>query len=178
MFGKKSLLFLAAAAGLRVAHADFMVYTEPPIPTSAIPTFANRVDAQSWTTSVFFNARIAYGRFTNSLGEAYKSSESSAASEIQAFAQSASNYSIPAAVTDPATTTSFYSAPDWYTALPSGARAFKEQQVSDEFSILRSVIAARATTATSTGGAAAPTARAWVAGEFGVMAAAAAAAFL
>lgn len=173
MFGKTGLLLLAAATGFRVAQADFMVYTEPPIPTSAIPSFANPSDAASWTTSVFFNANIAYGRFTNSLGSTYKSSESSAASEIAAFVRTASNYSIPAAVTDPGTTT-FYSRPDWYTALPSGARAFKEQQVSDQFSIVRSVIDARATTRSSTAGAV-PTARVWVAGEFGVMAAAAAA---
>ena len=44
MYLKKSLLFLAAAAGVQVAHADFMVYTEPPIPTSAIPSFANPSD--------------------------------------------------------------------------------------------------------------------------------------
>ena len=44
MFGKTGLLFLAAAAGLRVAQADFIVYTEPPIPTSAIPSFANPSD--------------------------------------------------------------------------------------------------------------------------------------
>lgn len=41
MFGKKSLLFLAAAAGVRVAQADFMVYTTAPIPTTAVPSFAN-----------------------------------------------------------------------------------------------------------------------------------------
>lgn len=80
-------------------------------------------------------------------------------------------------MTDDSTTTTFFSKPDWYTALPSGAKAFKEQQVSDQFSIVRSVIDARATTASSTAGAA-PTARAWVDAKFGVMAAAAAAAFL
>ncbi|CAO2655197.1 Nn.00g102610.m01.CDS01 [Neocucurbitaria sp. VM-36] len=176
MFGKTGLLFLAAATGLRVAQADFIVYTEPPIPTSAIPSFANPSEAASWTTSVFLNANFAYGRFTNSLGSTYKQSESSVASEIAAFVSTASNYSIPAAVTDSGTTT-FFSQPDWYTALPSGARAFKEQQVSDQFSIVRSVIEAGATTATSTAGAA-PTARAWVDAKFGVMAAAAAAAFL
>jgi hypothetical protein len=80
-------------------------------------------------------------------------------------------------VTDDSTTTTFFSKPNWYTALPSDARAFKEQQVSDQFSIVRSVIAARVTTAKSTG-AAVPTARAFLDGKFGVMAAAAAAAFL
>ncbi|KAJ4362336.1 hypothetical protein N0V83_010429 [Neocucurbitaria cava] len=176
MFGKTGLLFLAAAAGLRVAQADFMVYTEPPIPTSAIPSFANPSDAASWTTSVFLNANFAYARFTSSLGSSYEQSSSSAASEVAAFVSTASNYSIPAEVTESGTTT-FYSKPDWYTALPSGVRAFKEQQVSDQFSIVRSVIDARATTASSTAGAA-PTARAWVDAKFGVMAAAAAAAFL
>lgn len=76
-------------------------------------------------------------------------------------------------------TPTFFSKPDWYTALPSRARAFKEQQVSDQFSIVRNVIAARVTPASSTG-AAMPTAVPghWFGAEFGVMAAAAAAAFL
>ncbi|KAF1944045.1 hypothetical protein EJ02DRAFT_452890 [Clathrospora elynae] len=183
MFGKASILLLAAAAGLHVARADFMVYTEPPIPTSAIPTFSNPSDASSWTTSVFLNAQIAYGRFTQSLGPAYQTSLTSARSEIDAFVSTASNYTIPPEVTNADETPTYFSKPDWYTALPSGARAFKEQQVNDQFSIVRSVIAARETTggqgASSTAGAV-PTARAqaWIGAEFGVMAAAAAAAFL
>jgi len=56
-------------------------------------------------------------------------------------------------------------------------RAFKEQQVSDQFSIVRMVIAARATTASSTG-AAVPTSQAFLDAKFGAMAAAAAAVFL
>jgi hypothetical protein len=32
---------LAAAAALRVAQADFMVYTVPPIPTDTIPKFTD-----------------------------------------------------------------------------------------------------------------------------------------
>ncbi|KAJ4320087.1 hypothetical protein N0V94_003557 [Neodidymelliopsis sp. IMI 364377] len=178
MYLKSSLFFLAAAAGINVANADFMVYTVPPIPTDAIPSFTNPVDATSWTASVYLNGNIAYRSFTNSLGEPYKSSQSSAASEIAAFAATASNYSIPAAVTETGTTTSIFSKPDWYTALPSGARAFKEQQVSDQFSIVRQVIEARQTTASSTGGAAAPTTLPFIDAKFGALAAAAAAAFL
>ena len=44
MYLKSGLLYLAAAAGLTTVNADFMVYTEPPIPTSAIPSFANPSD--------------------------------------------------------------------------------------------------------------------------------------
>lgn len=44
MYLTRGLLFLAAATGLSVVNADFMVYTEPPIPTSAIPSFANPSD--------------------------------------------------------------------------------------------------------------------------------------
>jgi hypothetical protein len=178
MFAKIGLLLLTAAAGV---VGDFMVYTEPPIPTSAIPTFANPSDASSWTTSVFLNAQIAYGRFTGSLGEPYQSSLTSARSEIDAFVRTATNYSIPAEVTMADETPTYFSRPDWYTALPSAARSFKEQQVSDQFSIVRSVIAARAPTSTTgSEGAAMPTALAgqWLPAEFGVMAAAAAAAFL
>ncbi|OWY52798.1 DUF1749-like protein [Alternaria alternata] len=177
MFAKTGLLLLTAAAGV---VGDFMVYTEPPIPTSAIPTFANPSDASSWTTSVFLNAQIAYGRLTGSLGEPYQSSLTSARSEIDAFVRTATNYSIPAEVTMADETPTYFSRPDWYTALPSAARSFKEQQVSDQFSIVRSVIAARAPTSTiGSEGAAMPTALAgqWLPAEFGVMAAAAAAAF-
>ncbi|RMZ71232.1 lignostilbene dioxygenase family [Pyrenophora seminiperda CCB06] len=176
MFKKTGLLLLAAAA---CCQADFMVYTEPPIPTSAIPTFSNPSDASSWTTSVFLNAKIAYGRFTASLGAPYQSSLTSARSEIDNFVKTATNYSIPAEVTMADQTPTYFSKPNWYTALPSAARAFKEQQVQDQFSVVRSVIAARQTTATSTG-AAVPTAhvQGWLGAEFGIMAAAAAAAFL
>jgi hypothetical protein len=134
--------------------------------------------AASWTTSVFLNAQLAYGRFTRSLGSSYQSSLTSARSEIDGFVATASNYSIPAEVTQADETPTYFSKPDWYTALPSGARAFKEQQVSDQFSVVRSVIA-RTSTVTSTAGAV-PTARVgeWVGAEFGVMAAAAMAAFL
>ncbi|KAF9700281.1 hypothetical protein EKO04_001866 [Ascochyta lentis] len=177
MYLKSCLLFLAAAAGIPVANADFMVYTEPPIPTSAIPSFANSVDAASWTTSVALNAGFAFRSFTAALGEPYQSSSSSAASEIAAFASTASNYSIPAAVTESGTTT-FFGAPTWYSALPSGARAFKEQQVEDQFSIVRQIIASRQTTSSSSGGASMPTAAPFLDKKFGALAAAAAAAFL
>lgn len=138
----------------------------------------NPQQAASWTTSVFLNANFAYNSFTRSLGDPYKSSQSSAASEIAAFVSTASNYSIPAAVTETTTTQTFYGAPTWYSALPSGARAFKEQQVSDQFSIVRQVIGSRQTTSSSSGAASVPTGRPFVRVEFGAMAAAAAAAFL
>jgi hypothetical protein len=137
----------------------------------------NITQASGWTFSVLVNGNRAYGSYTNGLGSTYQSSRSSAASEIAAFVQTASNYSIPADVTVDDTTTTFFSRPDWYTALPSGARSFKERQVSDQFSIVRSVIAARQTTATSTGRAV-PTAQAFLDAKFGAMAAAAAAVFL
>lgn len=48
MYFPKALAFLAVAAGLDLARADFMVYTEPPIPTSAIPSFANPSDVRPY----------------------------------------------------------------------------------------------------------------------------------
>lgn len=113
------------------------------------------------------------------MGEAYKSSVDSARSEIKAFAASAQNYSIPAVITDDAATTSISDGvPDWYTALPSAVRQFKEQQVANQFSIVREVIADDTTaTASSTGGAM-PTPRAGIGAGFGAMAAIAAGVFL
>ncbi|KAH7384416.1 hypothetical protein DE146DRAFT_668555 [Phaeosphaeria sp. MPI-PUGE-AT-0046c] len=168
---------LATAAAIGLAQADFMVYTAPPIPTDSIPKFTDPAEASGWTFSVLVNGNRAYNSFTSALGSTYQSSRSSAASEIAAFARSASNYSIPADVTNDGTTTTFFSKPDWYTALPSGAKAFKEQQVSDQFRIVRSVIDSKATTASSTG-AAVPTSQAFLDAKFGAMAAAAAAIFL
>ncbi|KAH9877749.1 hypothetical protein J1614_002966 [Plenodomus biglobosus] len=174
MFGKSSLLFLAVAAGIQVAHADFMVYTEPPIPTSAIPSFANPSDAASWTTSVFLNARLAYGRFTSSLGEPYQSSLTSARSEIDEWVRSGPSFVVPSEVTIASETPTYFSKPDWYDALPTGARAFKEQQVADQFSIVRSVISAREPTSSTSSAAAAQTlAPQWMRKEFGVLAGAA-----
>lgn len=37
-------IFSATALCATLASADFMVYTEPPIPTSLIPSFTNRAD--------------------------------------------------------------------------------------------------------------------------------------
>ncbi|KAL7773230.1 hypothetical protein CFE70_003194 [Pyrenophora teres f. teres 0-1] len=175
MFKKTGLLLLAAAACCR---ADFMVYTEPPIPTSAIPSFANPADLDHLRLPQRKN-RL---RPLHSLARpSYQASLTSARSEIDNFVKTATNYSIPAEVTMADETPTYFSKPNWYTALPSRARAFKEQQVQDQFSIVRSVIAGRQTTATSTStGGAVPTAMAngWLGAEFGLMAAAAAAAFL
>ncbi|KAI8932142.1 hypothetical protein NX059_011025 [Plenodomus lindquistii] len=179
MFGRSSLFFLATLAGFQVVHADFMVYTEPPIPTTAIPSFANPSDAASWTTSVFLNARLAYGRFTSSLGEPYQSSLTSARSEIDEFVRTASNFSIPTEVTVASTTPTYFSKPDWYDSLPTAARAFKEQQVEDQFSIVRSVIGpSEPTSSSSSAGAAQTLAPQWMNKEFGMLAGAAVAAFL
>lgn len=72
---------------------------------------------------------------------------------------------------------SFYSAPTWYSALPSGARAFKELQVQDEFSIVKGVIEARQTKS-STGAASQATGTPLLRGEFGALAVVAAGVFL
>jgi hypothetical protein len=193
---RSGLLLLAAAAGIRVAHADFMVYTQPPIPTDAVPSFANTADvihslphawppltssqAAQWTTSVGIAARFAYANFVESLGPEYESSKSSVASEVKAFFETAKNYTVSSTVTMDGPTQTFLTKPDWYTALPSGVRAFKEQQVSDQFSIVRSVIGGeqQGTTASSTAAASAPTPGGLLDAKFGALAAVAAAAFL
>lgn len=46
MFGIRVVLLLASLASLRVAQADFMVYTQPPIPSSAVPSFANQQEVR------------------------------------------------------------------------------------------------------------------------------------
>lgn len=38
---------LAAAAAFRVAQADFMIYTVPPIPTDQIPRFTDPAEVRS-----------------------------------------------------------------------------------------------------------------------------------
>jgi hypothetical protein len=131
--------------------------------------------------SVDLAANRAYKSFTKELGSTYHSSQSSAASEIEAFVHSAHNYSIPNEVTDFHTTTTFFSKPDWYDAQPSAARAFKELQVLDQFSIVKSIIDAgtiKASSTASSTGAAVPTAQVFSDAKFGVMAAVAAAMFL
>jgi hypothetical protein len=201
---------VAAATALRVVQADFMVYTEPPIPIDSMPQLtdpaevgspasfithppADYIKASGWSLSVSIAANSAYKSLTKELGATYRSSRSSAASEIEAFVHSAHNYSIPKEVTDFHTTTTFFSKPDWYDALPTAARAFKELQVVDQFSIVKSIVDAAATEASSKAssmassiasslasstGAAAPTAQAFLDAKFGAMAAVAAAVFL
>jgi hypothetical protein len=146
-------LLLAAAACVGIANGEFLVATEPPFPTSMIPTFANSADADKWTTSVVFNAGISFAAYTRGLGSTYQSSLTSMRSELKQFVETASNYTIPAAVTDPATTTTIIGKPDWYDALPSGVKSFKEEEWVQIKSIASGVIAARLTTTKSTGGA-------------------------
>jgi hypothetical protein len=169
-----SKILTAAALGVGVATADFMVYTEPPIPTSMIPTFSAQSavsfsgfspaivlgrtqltppQASSWTTMIYINAFAAYGAWERSGGSTYQSSLTSAQSEISSFAAASSNanFSIPAAVTDNDATTTFLSKPSWYTALPSGVMEFKEKQVSAQFSAVRDVVSRRATTGAAAG---------------------------
>lgn len=171
----------SAVLSAGTATADFMVYTEPPIPTSEIPATAG----SAWTTSVFLNANLAWRAYTNARGTTYESSVSSALSEVRSFASAHANYSIPADVTNSDAATTFYSKPDWYDALPTGVRQFKEEQVSDQFSIIRSVIGDDTTsgtagaTGTGSAGGALPTPRAGLgAAGMGAMAAVAAGVFL
>lgn len=125
-----------------------------------------------------FNALRGYDSFTKSAGSTFQSSLSSARSEVKAFVSTAQNYSIPAVVTDDAAMTTFFSKPDWYTALPTRARQFKESQVADQFSIVRGVIERRQTTSSSKAAAPAVTPRAGLGAGFGAMAAVAAGVFL
>ncbi|KAF2873797.1 hypothetical protein BDV95DRAFT_488877 [Massariosphaeria phaeospora] len=165
-----SLLVLVATAA--VSLGDFILYTELPIPLSEVPT--DPASAASFTSSVFINGLIAWGSYTNSLGEPYKASELPSRPPFKA-----SNFSVPAAVTDPNTvvTITTNEAPPWYTPLPTRDKQFKEEQVQQQFSIVRDVIARRRTTTGSTGGAL-PTAMVGLRVELGIAAAAAAAAFL
>lgn len=109
---------------------------------------------------------------------------SSCASEVRAFASSHSNYSIPADVTNDDAATTYFSKPDWYDALPTGVKQFKEEQVSDQFSIIRSVIGDDTTSGaggsgTGSPGVAMPTPKAGLgAAGMGAMAAVAAGVFL
>ncbi|KAF2714074.1 hypothetical protein K504DRAFT_154228 [Pleomassaria siparia CBS 279.74] len=136
-----SLLF-AASACMRVANADFLLVTDAPIPATLVPSFTASSDAASWTTSVYLNFRLQWGAYTKSLGAGYQSSVTSIQNEVKEFAATApSNYSIPAAVTDPSTTTTITGTkPAWYTALPSDVRSFKEAQYTAQKSVLASVV--------------------------------------
>jgi hypothetical protein len=140
----------------------------------------NYIKLSGWSLSVAIVANSAYDSLTKELGSSYSSSQLSAASEIEAFVQSARNYSIPVEITDIQTITTFFWKPKWYDALPTGARAFKESQVSGQFSMVRFVIAAGAITASSLGATITvrrvPIAHAFLDGRFGAIAAAAAAA--
>jgi hypothetical protein len=125
-------------------------------------------------------ARFAYANFVESLGPDYASSKAAVASEVKAFFQTATNYTVSSTVTIDGPTQTFLTRPDWYTALPSRVRAFKEQQVADQFSIVRSVLGRdqEGGTASSTAAAAAATAAGLLDAKFGALAAVAAAAFL
>lgn len=100
-----------------------------------------------------FNAGVSFDRFTKSLGPSYETRKSSFSSELNGFIATATNYSVPAEVTDVDRTTTFFGKPSWYSALPSGVREFKEQEWETIKSIASGVIAARLTTTGSKGAA-------------------------
>jgi hypothetical protein len=58
--------------------------------------------------------------------------------------------SIPSAIADPKTTTTITSKPDWYTALPSNVRSFKEQEYTMRKEVLANVIGFGQSTGTAT----------------------------
>lgn len=137
-----SLLF-AAAAGVHVASADFLVITEAIIPTTLVPQFSNIQQATQWTTSVFLAWRFGWRNVQASLGNEYASNSSSAASEISSFFAANRNFtSVPPDVTDAAKTATITSSPDWYSALPTRLRQFKEQERGLQQSVLASVLGA------------------------------------
>ncbi|KAF2795990.1 hypothetical protein K505DRAFT_323697 [Melanomma pulvis-pyrius CBS 109.77] len=172
-----SLLF-AASMCMRTAYADFLILTEPPIPTTLIPSFANPTDAAKWTTSVGLNFKIQWRGYTNSLGDAWQSSVTSIQSEVKDFVASApSNYSIPPAVTDPETTTTILGKPSWYTAMPTDVRSFKEAEYTAQKSVLERVVGNGQATATKTSSVGSPTGVVGI-GAGWAMAAAAGAVFL
>jgi hypothetical protein len=98
------------------------------------------------------NAEISYERSRKSLGPEYQAEVTSIDSAISNFVQSASNYSIPPAVTDPKTTTRIVGKPSWYDALPSDVKSFKEREWETMKRIASEVVAARLTTTGSTAG--------------------------
>ncbi|KAF2749574.1 hypothetical protein M011DRAFT_475651 [Sporormia fimetaria CBS 119925] len=174
-------LLLTIAAYSRLAHADFYIITEAPIPLSLVPTtFSNQADEASWTTSVVFNAEISFARYRRSQGPEYQSSVDSVKSELSEFAQTASgNYSIPPEVADPDQTTRIIGKPSWYDALPTGVKSFKEEEWEVMKSIASEVVAARITTSRSVGGGIAlPTPAAGLQNAGWAVAGAAAAVFL
>lgn len=174
-------LFFAATACMRVAYAEFLVITEPPYPSSMIPTDLPDASASSsWTTSVVLNAGRSFDSYIGQLGSTYRSSHSSVFSDLSTFIAQASNYSVPQEVLDDSTTKTFFGKPDWYDAMPSNVRSWKQQEWTTIQSIASEVIAARLTTRSSTGGA--PAMATGMVGlqnaQWAVGAAAAAAAFL
>lgn len=133
---------------------------------------------------MFLNGIRSFAAFTRGLGSDYQAALTSVQSEVKEFAATASNYSIPAGVTDAATTTTIVGKPDWYDALPSGVRSFKEQEWGYIKSFAAQVIAddtqaAQGNVAKSTGGAPAlPTGSLGLMNAGWAVGAAAAAAFL
>jgi hypothetical protein len=93
--------------------------------------------------------------------------------------RTASNYSIPSAVTDDQTTTRIVGKPDWYDALPSDVKSWKEREWQTMKSIASEVVVARLTTTRSTGGSpAVPTGAAGLKNAGWAVAGAAAAMFI
>jgi hypothetical protein len=167
-----SLIFTASMS-MRLAYADFLIITEAPIPVSVIPSFTESAavcythpsttqnpekltsspQAASWTTSVGLNFALQWPQYTKSLGAAWQSSVTSIQNEVSSFVASApSNFteSIPSVIADPKTTTTITSKPDWYTALPSDVRSFKEQEFTMRKEVLASVIGFGQSTGTAT----------------------------
>ncbi|KAF1996316.1 hypothetical protein P154DRAFT_400962, partial [Amniculicola lignicola CBS 123094] len=114
--------------------ADFVVITDKPVPTA--PSY-------SWDAPGFVSTTTsAEASYRSALGEDGRDDLSSANSEISKFVKTATD-DIADVVTKDATKTitTFTSAPNWYTGLPSDVLSVKDKQASDRYTMDSSLYA-------------------------------------
>ncbi|KAF2466438.1 uncharacterized protein BDR25DRAFT_345633 [Lindgomyces ingoldianus] len=135
-----------AALSIQGIYADFVVITNlPPRPTT---TFKNDADMSKWSSDYESAIAAALISYASEKGTSWIEALSSAESEIDGFARTATYTDIPDAVTNDVLPTIFTTVPDWYTELPKQAKEFPDQFASDIVSIRKAL-----ETGIATGGA-------------------------
>lgn len=143
-------LLLAAAAGVQVAYADYMIITgsAPSLPT---PSFANPEESSKYVESVASKAEDLFISYVGANPEVFSliAASPSIDAQIEAFAATATGVSIPAEATDDSTTVTYTTVPAWFTQLPKEVQDYQNKINSHDLA-LESLLVAQITSGSTT----------------------------
>ncbi|KAF2259921.1 hypothetical protein CC78DRAFT_590965 [Lojkania enalia] len=119
-------ILLASLAFFQLAVANFVIITTD-LPQSTPPPDLNDAEQSLWISSAENKFLSLYFTYIQNLGISGLASLGEGKSDLDEFLATATQFSIPAVVTDLAEITTFTTVPDWYEALPTNAKKYQEE---------------------------------------------------